>query len=170
MHPSQTRLLTACLAAALLAACSAPEPQAPPAQTPDSPDAAENATQTPAPGDTATPTAPEEPPMGKRSPGQENDPVQAYRAFGNEPFWSVRVDGDTLVFSTPEDQPGKTMHGRRVPSLRGVSYQGKDGDVDFNLDIQTAECNDGMSDNEYTLESTFVYGGTTYRGCAEAAK
>lgn len=155
-------LLTTCLAAASLGACSAPESQAPPTTAPATAPAAE-----PAP---VTSPATTEEPMGKRSPGQENEPVQAYRAFGNEPFWSVRVDGETLVFSTPEDQAGKTMQGRRVPSLRGVSIQGKDGKVDFNLDIQQAQCNDGMSDNQYTLESTFIYGDTTYRGCAEAAK
>lgn len=166
MHLPARVLLLTCLAAASLGACSAPESQAPPADTPQ----AAQATTPAADPTPSTPPATQEEPMGKRSPGQENEPVLAYRAFGNEPFWSVRVDGDTLVFSTPEDQAGKTMQGRRVPSLRGVSVQGKDGDIDFNLDIQDAPCNDGMSDNEYTLESTFIYGGTTYKGCAEAAK
>ena len=167
MHLPARVLLLTCLAAASLGACSAPESQIPPADTPQAAPATTPATTDPAPS--TPPTAPEEP-MGKRSPGQENEPVLAYRAFGTEPFWNVRVDGDTLVFSTPEDQAGRTMQGRRVPSLRGVSIQGKDGDMDFNLDIQDAPCNDGMSDNEYTLESTFIYGGTTYKGCAEAAK
>lgn len=159
-------LLMACLAAASLGACSAPESQPQPVDAPAATPATIPASD-PAP---ATSPAATEEPMGKRSPGQENEPVLAYRAFGTEPFWSVRVDGDTLVFSTPEDQAGKTMQGRRVPSLRGMSFQGKDGDTDFNLDIQDAQCNDGMSDNEYTLESTFIYGGTTYKGCAEQAK
>lgn len=155
-------LLMTCLAVAMLCACSAPEAQSPPA----------DAGPTPATGDAepSAPPAPAEEPMGKRPPGQENEPVLAYRAFGTEPFWSVRVDGETLVFSTPENQPGQTMQGRRVPSLQGVSFQGKDGEVDFNLDIQQGACNDGMSDNEYTLQSTFVYGDTTYKGCAEQAK
>jgi len=112
-----------------------------------------------------------EAPQGKRAAGEENLPMNAWRAFGNEPFWSVRLEGDTLVFSTPEDQAGKTLRGRRVPSLVGVVYMGADeAGREFNLDIQPGQCSDGMSDNTYQHVSTFIYGGTTYRGCAEAAK
>ena len=112
-----------------------------------------------------------ESPRGKRAAGEENLPMNAWRAFGNEPFWSVRVDGDTLVFSTPEDQAGKTLKGRRVPSLVGIVYMGTDdAGREFNLDIQPGACSDGMSDNTYQHVSTFIYGETTYRGCAEAAK
>ena len=107
---------------------------------------------------------------GKRAPGQENEPLMAWRAFGTEPFWQTRVDGDDLYFSTPEDQDGRLMHGRRVPSLVGFVYVGKDGDKDFHLDISPGECSDGMSDNRYEYVSTFIYGGTTYKGCGEAAK
>ena len=110
-------------------------------------------------------------PQGKRAAGEENLPMNAWRAFGNEPFWSVRLEGDTLVFSTPEDQAGKTMQGRRVPSLIGVVYMGTDdAGREFNLDIQPGQCSDGMSDNTYQHVSTFIYGDTTYHGCAESAK
>ena len=113
----------------------------------------------------------EDAPQAKRAAGEENLPMNAWRAFGNEPFWSVRLEGNTLVFSTPEDQAGKTMQGRRVPSLIGVVYMGKDdAGREFNLDIQPGQCSDGMSDNTYQHVSTFIYGETTYRGCAEAAK
>ena len=110
-------------------------------------------------------------PQGKRAAGEENLPMNAWRAFGNEPFWSVRLEGNTLVFSTPEDQAGKTLQGRRVPSLIGVVHMGTDdAGREFNLDIQPGQCSDGMSDNTYQHVSTFIYGETTYRGCAEAAK
>jgi uncharacterized membrane protein len=107
---------------------------------------------------------------GKRAAGQENEPLMAWRAFGTEPFWQARVDGDDLYFSTPDDQEGKVMHGRRVPSLVGFVYAGKDGDKDFHLDISPGECSDGMSDNRYDHVATFIYGATTYKGCGEAAK
>lgn len=150
----------------LLAACSPASP--PPVGGPAAPATAPASESVPASGNPSV--APTEPATGKRSAGQEDDPVLAYRAFGNEPFWSVRIDGETLVFSTPENPDGRTMQGQRVPSLRGVAFHGKDGDVDFNLDIQDGACSDGMSDNQYVLVSTFIYGETTYRGCAEAAK
>jgi len=123
--------------------------------------------------DEAAAPAPATTPPGanaKRAAGQENAPVLAWRALGTEPFWNVRVDGDTLVFSTPEGQDGRTMHGRRVPSLVGFVYLGKDGAMDFHLDIQPGECSDGMSDNRYEYVATFTYADTTYKGCGEAAK
>lgn len=107
---------------------------------------------------------------GKRAPGQENEPLMAWRAFGNEPFWQARVDGDDLYFTTPEDQEGRVMHGRRVPSLVGFVYIGTDGDKDFHLDISPGACSDGMSDNRYDHVATFIYGDITYKGCGEAAK
>jgi uncharacterized membrane protein len=116
------------------------------------------------------PATPPQSAQGKRAAGQESEPVMAWRAFGTEPFWNARVDGDTLIFSTPEDQAGRSMHGRRVPSLVGFVYIGKDGDQEFNLDIRPGECSDGMSDNRYEYVANFIYGDTTYKGCAEAAK
>ena len=97
-------------------------------------------------------------------------PVAAWRAFGNEPFWSVRVEGETLVFSTPENQAGTVLQARRVPSLVGVVMLGEAGGREFNLTISPGECNDGMSDNRYGHTATWIYGDTTYRGCAEQAK
>ena len=147
-----------------------PAPQAPAADaetTTDSGTADATIPPTPASG---VPVA-DEVPQGKRAAGEENLPMNAWRAFGNEPFWSVRLDGDTLVFSTPGDQAGKTMQGRRVPSLIGIVYMGTDdAGREFNLDIQPGQCSDGMSDNTYQHVATFIYGETTYRGCAEPAK
>ncbi|HEY0660407.1 MAG TPA: hypothetical protein VGD21_03665 [Lysobacter sp.] len=157
------------MAVSLLAACprSTPAPNTraetqaagtddPPAMTTD-------------PAQSSAATSPE-PAQGKRAAGQENEPVLAWRAFGTEPFWGARVDGETLVFTTPEDQAGKTMRGRRVPSLVGFVFVGRDGSTEFHLGVTPGECSDGMSDNRYAFLSTFIYGGTTYKGCAEAAK
>ena len=121
----------------------------------------------------ATPESPSTPdaPMGKRPAGQEDAPLLAWRAFGTEPFWNVRVDGETLVFTTPEDQSGRTFVGTRAMQADGgVHYEGKDGDTAFSLDIAKGECSDGMSDNVYELTAEFRYGDMDYKGCAEAAK
>jgi len=161
-------VIAALLFAALASLAACPRSSQPsPADAPAA--AAEQAPVTapvsPAPSDAPPPNA-----QGKRAAGQENEPVLAWRALGTEPFWHVRVDGATLVFSTPEDQGGRAMQGRHVPSSTGFVYAGRDGGKDFNLDIRPGECSDGMSDNRYEYEATFVYGGTTYQGCGEAAK
>jgi len=149
-------LAVLCTATALLVAC--------PRSTQPTPPSATEATSM-SQSDNAVSGA-----KGKRAPGQENDPLLAWRAFGNEPFWQARVDGDDLYFSTPEDQEGRLMHGRRVPSLVGFVYIGTDGDKDFHLDISPGECSDGMSDNRYDHVATFIYDDITYKGCGEAAK
>lgn len=91
----------------------------------------------------------------------------AWRAFGNEPFWSVEARGGTLVFKTPEDQVGMTLQGRRVPSLVGTVILGQGEGGEFHLGITPGECSDGMSDRSHAYAATFLLAGRTYRGCAE---
>ena len=100
-----------CAATTLLVACPRSTQPSPPSTETQAVTAAEPNSMSQS--DNAPATGAE----GKRAPGQENEPLMAWRAFGNEPFWQARVDGDDLYFSTPEDQEGRLMHGRRVPSL-----------------------------------------------------
>lgn len=161
--------ITAVLALTLmLTAC--PQ-ERPPADAPGaSTDSAATAPSNAPTSDMATTGSDNAAPQGKRAAGEENAPLQAWRGFGNEPFWEARVDGDTLTFSTPDIPDGRTMKGRRVPSLVGYVFIGQDDGKDFNLGLTPADCSDGMSDNRYTFRATFSYGGTTYTGCGEAAK
>jgi uncharacterized membrane protein len=109
--------------------------------------------------------------VGEPAPNDPRGPRRprgsAWHAFGNEPFWSVQLRDTTVVFTTPDDQRGATMLGRRIPSLRGTVIQGSGPKGEFHLGIVPGECSDGMSDRRYDHQSTFIYGGTTYKGCAE---
>lgn len=109
-------------------------------------------------------------PMAKRAPGDEAPPMQIFRAFGTEPFWNVNVEGDTLTYTTPENQAGVEMHGMRRGIDGGVEIDGSDDGISFALTVKAGACSDGMSDNRYELVSTFRYGDMDYKGCAEAAK
>lgn len=142
----------------LLVGCSAPQPQAP-AQ-----DDALQATAEPAAVEAPAPT-----PQAKRAAGQEGEPLLAYRVVGTEPFWGVRVDGDTLHFTTLEDQAGKHLTGTHTLREDGIRYVGNDGATAFELDIARGECSDGMSDTVYAFKASFRYGATDYQGCAEQA-
>ena len=138
----------------LLASCTAPQAPAEPSES-------------------AVTTAPaaQETPMAKRAPGQENaEPLQVFRAFGNEPFWNVNVEDATLTFTTPEDQIGVAMQGERRAIDGGVEVSGNHEGKAFALRVTAGDCNDGMSDNQYTLVSSFRYGDIDYTGCGEAAK
>ena len=120
----------------------------------------------------APPIAPaQETSMAKRAPGQEpSAPLQIFRAFGTEPFWNVNVEGDTLTWTTPEDQVGVVMKGLRRSLDGGVEISGSHAGKAFVLAVTAGDCNDGMSDNRYTLVSAFRYGEIDYKGCGEAAK
>jgi uncharacterized membrane protein len=140
----------------LLAACTAP-------RSPEEPTAA---TETAAPATTS-----QEQPMAKRAPGQEaTDPLQVFRAFGTEPFWNVNVEDGTLTYTTPDDQAGVVMQGTRRAVEGGVEVSGRHDGKAFVLTVTGGDCSDGMSDNRYTLVSTFRFGDVDYRGCGEVAK
>lgn len=165
-------LVVAGLAACLLAACSAPQSQA-------DAQAQEPSSAEPAPVDPAEvpPPLPEdarsgsgEAPQGKRAPGQENEPLLAYRVVGTEPFWGVQVEGDKLHFTTMEDQAGKHLTGAHTLRDDGIRYTGSDNGTAFELDLTRGECSDGMSDTVYDHKASFRYGDANYQGCAEQAK
>jgi uncharacterized membrane protein len=119
---------------------------------------------------TPEPPASTDAPMAKRAPGDSAPPMQIFRAFGTEPFWNVNVQGNTLTYTTPEDQAGIELHGMRRAIDGGVEIDGSDDGISFALAVRAGECSDGMSDNRYELVSTFRYGDVDLKGCAEVAK
>ena len=144
----------------VLAACSAP--QDPPVPAAPAAPAAPEPSAAPAPDASGTP---------KRPPGQEDaTPLQVFRAFGTEPFWNVNVEDTTLTFTTPDDPDGVVMQGAREALPDGLEITGTHAGQAFALRVAPGECSDGMSDNRYTMTSTFRVGDIDYRGCAEAAK
>lgn len=104
-------------------------------------------------------------PAGART--QRPQPGEAWKAFGNEPFWNVEAHGGALVFSTPDDQAGLALQGRRVPSLVGTVILGQGEGGEFHFGVTPGKCSDGMSDRSYDYNATFIYRDRTYRGCAE---
>ena len=97
-----------------------------------------------------------------------------YQAFGNEPFWSVRVDTDSLVFSQP-DEPSRVAWAAPavVPSLdatgaRTWTVEGPAGGAVLVLTIERGTCADGMSGETTTFRARARYGERTLEGCARA--
>ena len=142
----------------LLAACNAPQQASP-----------EPAPQPEAAAPAAAPAAVDAP-MAKRAPDDTTPPMTVFRAFGTEPFWNVNVEGDTLTYTTPDDQAGVAMQGTRRALEEGVELSGNHDGKPFTLTVTAGLCNDGMSDNEYELDATFRYGDIDYKGCGEVAK
>lgn len=136
------------LVSLLLAACSTPPP-VDASRMPATPDAAQR---------------------GKRAPGDAGDPLWVVRIFGNEPFWNVNVEGDRLVYSTPDDPTGVRLQGQRRVIPGGVEIAGSHDGRAFVLTVAEGECGDGMSDATYRLVARFRFGDIDFSGCGEAAK
>jgi uncharacterized membrane protein len=91
-----------------------------------------------------------------------------YRAFGNEPFWSVTISDLGLRFDSPADSAGV-----RFPVVQSVTqgdtlhWVSKSDRGSIDVRIWPGTCSDGMSDNHWALSSAVRLNETAYAGCAE---
>lgn len=91
-----------------------------------------------------------------------------YRAFGNEPFWSVTISDEGLRFDSPEDSAGV-----RFPAVQPVArgdtlhWFSKSDRGSIDVRIWAGQCSDGMSDKQWALSSAVRLNETVYMGCAE---
>ena len=97
-------------------------------------------------------------------------PIMKFKARGNEPFWIVEVNGNALIYATPEIQPGKAITAKRLAHAQGANYIGKDGKTKFALDIISKQCQDSMSGHTFEFTASFSYAGQNMHGCAEAVQ
>lgn len=105
--------------------------------------------------------------------GQDQAPVlqDNWRAFGNEPFWTVRIASDGIVFDRLGDLP------RRYPATPPQSGEGRrswmvdppDGNARHRLEVIITDrpCSDSMADRQYDHRAEVMFGGQTLHGCAE---
>lgn len=88
-----------------------------------------------------------------------------YRAFGNEPFWSVRVSGDGIVLKTPasDDLVWPDFTAREVDGGALLTADGTAGPLELHV---TAEpCRDSMSGAYYAYSARLRLGGKEFTGC-----
>ncbi|HVI58506.1 MAG TPA: hypothetical protein VM619_06470 [Luteimonas sp.] len=100
--------------------------------------------------------------------GAGEDPAGAarFRARGNEPFWAIDVEGDTLHYVTPDMPDGRTLRAQRMPHAKGVAFSGADEGRPFNLDLTRTACTDSMSGQAFEFTATWDYDGRRMEGCA----
>lgn len=89
------------------------------------------------------------------------------QAIGTEPFWSVKVEGNVLAYTTPETlHTPRRLQATRSNDAEGLHLAGGNDGVEFRLDVRREACSDGMSDREYPFSVSFMLGGDTMKGCA----
>ena len=86
--------------------------------------------------------------------------------LGTEPFWSARIDGAYLTYSTPENMDGELVAIERFNGNGGLGISGELSGVPFQLAVTPGECNDGMSDRTYPYTATLALGSENLLGCA----
>ena len=90
----------------------------------------------------------------------------AYRAYGNEPFWSVRVSDGEITLMIP-GRDGRTWSGveeRRTTG--GVLYAAADASGGIEVRIIEAPCRDTMSGAYFAYSASVSTGGLELAGCA----
>lgn len=90
----------------------------------------------------------------------------SFRALGTEPFWSARVEGATLAWSTPEQPDGQAVPITRKDGDGKAVISAKVGGLPLVLEVSPGSCSDGMSDTVYPLSVVRRLGGDVQRGCA----
>ncbi|MEO6463426.1 MAG: hypothetical protein ABIP29_10160, partial [Candidatus Eisenbacteria bacterium] len=97
-----------------------------------------------------------------------------YQAFGQEPFWSVHVWDDSLVFQHPDEPnrvawPAKDVVPSRDPGgARTWRVAAGSGRPALTLTIEHAPCTDGMSGEVTAFRSRATFAGRDLAGCARA--
>lgn len=149
---SLTVLLCGLAASAVLLGCD-PDAPAPAASSPESgTESAPPVSAAPTEGDAAL----------------DGDRAAGFHARGNEPFWSVEVARDRLLYNTPDTQPGVELAATRTDTATDVEFRGVHGGKDFVLIITPGQCEDSMSGQAYDYTATFSDGERQLTGCASA--
>lgn len=158
MPRSLTSLVLALGPAAVLAGCSKPatvDPAAEPQHGVSSRAPTPSATAI----DVVTAVTPSASPTSVAVPA-------SFRAIGTEPFWSARVEGGTLTWSTPEQPDGVAVPISREDDAEKATVSGRIDGHPLELEVRRATCSDGMSDTVYPLSVIRRIGSDVQQGCA----
>jgi uncharacterized membrane protein len=94
-----------------------------------------------------------------------------WRAFGNEPYWSLRIAGGDIVFDRLGTMPQR--YDARPASLgdnrRTWVLDAPDGNTRDRLEVVITEtpCRDSMAGRPLLFAAEVIFRGRSYRGCAE---
>lgn len=91
------------------------------------------------------------------------DLSQPVNLIGTEPFWSVKIEGATMSYSSPEE-PGKPYVIGSTKIVDGNKAELTSAGL--NVTLTAGTCSDGMSDRVYPLTAVATLDGKTLNGCA----
>jgi uncharacterized membrane protein len=90
-----------------------------------------------------------------------------WRAFGNEPFWSLRISGTSVIFDRVGELPQSwDMHPPEMSAKRPAWSLDSDAGR-LEVVIGETRCGDNMASWNYPYTAEIRFRGQLYRGCAE---
>lgn len=100
--------------------------------------------------------------------------VEEFTAVGTEPFWSVTINRNGIVYSTPDAKnikysytAPKAASSRPLDLVRVYKLTGKTNGF---VVIKKGSCSDGMSERVYPYDATVILGNQVLEGCAYKKK
>lgn len=109
---------------------------------------------------------PDTAPQGFREIGED----ETITFTGTEPFWGGTIDGERLVWNTPENaaeagQEGETIAVKRFYGQGGLAFSGRFHGDAFDMTVTPGICSDGMSDRRYPFTVTVKIAERQLDGC-----
>jgi len=92
-------------------------------------------------------------------------PQDVVTLLGTEPFWNLRVEGNTGIWTTAENEAGSRLTLERFAGNNGLGFSGALEGEPFTATLTPGECSDGMSDRRFPFVATIALGGETLEGC-----
>ncbi|MEE1877031.1 COG3650 family protein [Altererythrobacter litoralis] len=87
-------------------------------------------------------------------------------ALGTEPFWSAKIAGTAMTYSTPDNIDGTEIEVSRFAGNGGLGFSGMLNGEPLLMAVTPGECSDQMSDRTYPFTVTFNIGEAQLVGCA----
>lgn len=87
-----------------------------------------------------------------------------YRALGTEPFWSLRVESDTILFEEA-NAPGVVISQPVTQRSSGPDGSTYFGSARLKIWSKPARCSDGMSDRIFPLDVIVQVDERRFEGC-----
>ncbi len=90
-----------------------------------------------------------------------------FEATGNEPFWHVRIQGDTLLFNRPYESSGpeKIALETTVANRHGREFRGELDGQELTLKVARQLCEDTMSGAQFPAQVRLELNGEVFKGC-----
>jgi uncharacterized membrane protein len=98
---------------------------------------------------------------------------QTYICSGNEPFWMVKIEPDSVLFKTPENEisyPSATFKREKETLVFETQLAHATMSSKLKIKLLATKCTDSMSGFESAYTVTVEKDGETYTGCGRVER